>query len=189
MKKIGRVLLFIYLIIAVLTGLIHLLLNDRNIFMFGNYSLVSVGNDNKELNVKKSDLLIVKNTVFTALKNRYDIIYMNNLNNVNVGTIQEIGRFSSTQVSLIVKDYNNNFIELNEGNYIGKWTTVKVPGVGLLYKFLVSTLGFIICFIIPILITIFYLIIASMNNINKEDKNKKDNNKKSLDVSEELEVI
>ena len=120
MKKILFNLFFAIFIMFFLINLVFiLLLNDRNIISFGSNSIVFSDAKYSSNGINRGDLVLISNDKFSSLKQGMNISFLYD-GKVLFGTITDIGRLRSSQISANVSlDNNNKSYYVEEGDYLG----------------------------------------------------------------------
>ncbi len=155
-----NIIAIIWLLLALFISICMLSYNEFNVIEFNNNTLLIIQNDDKELNYKKGDLLIVKK----VLDNKTDVgdklFYYNN-NVVNYGTVEG----KKQDENKVIYTIKGN--KVSEKYIIGKANNKSYHNYGKLLEKITSKWGFIIIVVIPTLLAIFYeaaIIIKSLKN-------------------------
>ncbi len=164
MKKILFNLFFAIFIMFFLINLVFiLLLNDRNIISFGSNSIVFSDAKYSSNGINRGDLVLISNDKFSSLKQGMNISFLYD-GKVLFGTITDIGRLRSSQISANVSlDNNNKSYYVEEGDYLGYVSDFKIPFIGYLFKFSVSYIGLSLLTILAVIFSAIKIYVFSNN--------------------------
>ena len=175
MKKILKVLLNIligiWIVIAIVTTISLLSMNDYRITELGDYSFIAVDSDDLGSDFKKGSLMIVKKSLNDNINVKDDIFYYEANNKkaiVNYGTV-----FSKTKVNQEETTFTLQGQQSISSEYvIGKSNETKViDDLGYIITVLQSQWGFMFIVIFPSI----FLVIYEIYNIVVEVKRKNEN--------------
>lgn len=144
MKKLIVILLTtIYLFIIIISTTCVLTINKYNISQIGKYSFV---NENSSL------LIINKNRII----NENDEIYYYDTYSKDITvkkqTVTKIEKINEIETLYTLEDKHL----LSSKHLLGSSNCIKIPIAGSLLSFLTSTLGYLICIVLPILFILIY---------------------------------
>ena len=169
MKKVLlNIIVGIWLVIAILTTISLLSVNEYRITELGKYSFVSIDSKDLELNYKKGSLLIIEKTPNDSINSNDDIFYYNSNNKdaiVNYGTVSTKTVLDENQTTFVMQGQQS----ISSDYVIGKADTTKViNNIGYLITILQSKWGFMFIVIFPSI----FLVIYEIYNIVSEIRNK-----------------
>lgn len=184
----------IFIIAATITTVLLLCTNDRGVIEFKGYSLAIAKENVLGTNISNNDIVIVEDVMFNKLKVGDVVSYTKNTNNsmpdIKIGKISNIGRNSSTQLSLIIKNSDGSYDEVSEGNYVGKWENKKIAFFGIIFSVLLTKSGFLLGVILPLILLLVYeitkIVIIFKTSDSSEEDIIEDNNDTS---SEDIDII
>ena len=159
MKKIVKILITVYIIIAILTTISLFTYNNYNVSQVGNKILLKI--DKSQGNYKKGDLLIItKKDNYQAGNNVFYCKLENKKCNINYGNITTV--MSGTPM------INNESI--SEKLILGTDENIKtIPVLGSIMRTLESRWIYLFFIVLPVLVAFIY----EAYTISKEVKNKK----------------
>lgn len=188
MKKIFKwlinIILTIFIVVCIVSTVLLLNTNNEGIIVFKDYSLVVASDNNKYLNIKNNDLLILENTEFKSLKIDDIVSYTKNVNkkfpDIKFGKVVGFGNDSLNNNSLVVTNELGESIEVSEESYVGEWVNNKTLIFGSIFKILLSKTGFLIGIILPLFLLLIYevfkmVIDHKINDTKNIDSNENDN--------------
>ena len=169
MKKAFKWLLVIlaipYILVTLFVTFCLINYNDYKITEYKDTSLVIVEDDTLEPKFHKGDLLVIrKNAIKEVKAGDYAFFYnvYNSEVSVNLAPITKVTNTSGAEPSYFFGEDK----EVSQSNFIGKSDTTQVyKGIGGLLKFFESRLGYILIFILPILVVFLYEIYAIVKEI------------------------
>lgn len=179
MKKLGKILLCIFIIIyagmAMFLTACLLNYNDYKITEFGNKSLIIVSDDVLEEEYKKGSLLVVEKDEAEINKGDSIIFYNTYNNQVSIAISEVLSKKEVTDKEntyTITGDY-----DISSEYIIGSTKNVKAYSVlGTILSILESRVGFLIFIIFPITIAFLYeiyVLVVEIKDTKKETKKTK----------------
>lgn len=190
MKKLGKIFLYIsivaYAIIAMFLTVCLLKYNDYKVSVFGDTSLIIVGDDTLNENYKKGSLLIVEKDQKSIKKGDSILFYNTHSNQVNIAVskVFKMEKITDTETTYTV----SGNLDISSEYLIGSTKNVKIiPVLGTIIGVLESRIGFLIFIIFPITLAFLYEIYILVSEIKEvkeetkkaeEEKEKKKKNEK-----------
>lgn len=161
MKIVRGLLVFIYVVFALIVIMCYLCHNKYGYSEIGDYGIVSI--KEKLSNYKKGDLLLVKKE---TPKEKSEVIYYDgNKKSVNIAKIVEIKNTNKNEKTLV--DKNGKYI--SSEYYIGKVQN-KCSFLGYVYDFTLNKYGFLGLIILPIALMLLFLI-KKLKEVGFNEKN------------------
>ena len=149
MKKIGSVILILYVIMAIFVTICLLTFNQYKVSQFGDKTLVIIDKDEENLKYKKNDLVIVGKTGYKNAEEG-DIIFFYNNNGIKIAEINKKSDYGEAGGVTFTIDGNYQVIE---DDIIGTSNNELVIGkVGGILKVLESKWGFLFLIVFPSLL-------------------------------------
>lgn len=167
-KTIVRVLVVIFVIVAIFITANILSYNDYEVAEFGNKSLVLADKHLEKYGYKKGDLLVTTKVKSDNIKVGDSIMYYNNYQakaTIDEGKVTEI----SSNGKQFYLDSNTS---VSDKYVLGNSDATKVyPVVGGVLEVLESRTGYLLIIIMPTLALFAYLIRKTMVEVKEEKKN------------------
>jgi len=190
MKKIFKwligIILAVFIIVCITCTVLLLSTNEKGVITFKDYSLVIAKDNDKTLNIKNNDFIILENVNFKNLKVNDVISYSKNTNNelpdIRFGKVFGFGNNSFNSISLIVGNEEGTSIEVSQESYIGKSTDKKIMFLGVVFGFLLTRTGFLIGIILPLFLILVYEIYKVVISYKLDNIEESNNNDKNDDV-------
>lgn len=176
MKKIiARVLVGLFVLIAIFVTVNLLAYNDYEVAEFGNTSLVLVDDHLQEFGYKKGDLLIVSRTNNDNIKTGDSIMYYDakTISTViNVGSVSEISDDGS-EFYVVNNDSKKAENSVKKDRVLGSTDSIKVyPTLGGVLGVLESRTGYLLIILLPTLAIFTYLIRKVVVELKEDEKKK-----------------
>ena len=173
MKKVGavilKVLLIIYIILAIGVTVCLLSFNDYRVSEFGKYSLVLITDEEMEPDYHSGDLVVVKENKPEDIHIGDKIFFYSNyeLNFAEVAEKQDLDR---GRAIYILAD-NTNVVS---DDVAGKAETSKVyPNIGMVLSIVESKWGFLFLVVFPSSIAFIYELYSFIVDVRESRKNRK----------------
>ena len=182
MKKLWKIVLYvsivIYAIIAMFLTVWLLKYNDYKVSVFGDTSLIIVGDDSLNETYKKGSLLIAKKEQKNIKKGDSILFYNTHSNQVNIAVSKV---FKQEEITKTETTYTvSGDLDISSEYLIASTKDVKViPVLGTILGILESRIGFLIFIIFPITLAFLYEIYVLVSEIKEvKEETKKDEKKK-----------
>ena len=183
LKKIGNFLLDIVFVIVVIIAIIMIMLSinssKEGISSFLGFTPFSIETNAMEPTIMSGDLIIVKQNIDRDNLAKDDIVSFftmyKNEKIVQTSRIIEV-RKTKNMTAYITEGDNQKTAERKEiapGDIIGLYTGTKIAKWGVVYEFLNSKNGFLICIIIPLFIFFVYQFIKFIKVIKEMNESRK----------------
>jgi hypothetical protein len=145
MKKIGSLIVILYVVVAIFVTICLLTYNQYKVSVFGDKTLVIIDKDEKNLNYKKGDLVIVGLEGYeNAVEG--DVLFFYKDNGIKIAEIKQKNDYGDAGVTFTI---DGNYQVVHE-DVIGISSNEKViPKVGGVLKLLESKWGFLFLIVFP----------------------------------------
>ena len=174
-KIVARILVVIFVLIALFVTVNLLAYNDYEVAEFGNTSFVLVDDHLKEFGYDKGDLLVVSRANNDNVKNGDSVLYYDAKNistEINVGSVSEISDDGS-EFYVVNTDSKKAENSVKKDRVIGSTDSVKVvPTLGGVLEVLESRAGYLLIILLPTLVIFTYLIRKVVIEIREDEKKK-----------------
>jgi len=174
-KIVARILVVIFVLIALFVTVNLLAYNDYEVAEFGNTSLVIVDDHLKEYGYNNGDLLIVSRSNNDKIIVGDKIIYyvgesVNSSTAINVGAVSEISDDGS-QFFILKDDKNTLGDSVNKDRVLGSTDSTKVcPTLGGVLGVLESRAGYLLIILLPTVVIFAYLIRKVVVELKEDEK-------------------
>lgn len=171
MKKILlNILICIWAIIAIITTISLLAMNDYRVTEIGDYSIIALVDDNLEPTYKKGSLMLIKNLKSDKINSNDDIFYYEANNQealINYGTVISKNKVNENETTFVMQGTQN----VSSEYVIGSTKETKtINNLGYVINVLQSQWGFMFIVIFPSI----FLVIYEVYNIVVEVKKSND---------------
>lgn len=145
--------------------------DDTNVANLAGFTPMIVETDSMAPTFRAGDLIFIRKTDVTALKEGDIITFHTIINNeyaLNTHRIDSIANLEGNR-SYTTKGDNNEIADthvISDGDIVGKYVG-KMPGLGKVMDFLSSSMGFLLIIVLPLLLffiyQVYHLIMVSIN--------------------------
>ncbi len=189
MKKIFKILrnliIFVYMLLIISIIISILFYNDHGITELGNYTIMTVNDENLQSKFSPGDLVIANKNDESSIKVGDEVLFYKA--NYEKGLIQY------SKISNIDSINDNEYEYTSEDRYsfqstelIGKTdTSIVVPKAGMVLDVLQSKQGFFCLVVIPLVITFIYTLSLAIFEV----KGKKGNKKIDSDIEQKENIV
>lgn len=176
MKKIiARVLVVIFILVAIFVTVNLLAYNDYEVAEFGNSSLVLADEHLQDYGYQKGDLIIVSRANNDSVKSGDSVMYYDDKapsTVINVGTVSEVSEDGS-EFYVVNNDSKKAENSVKKERVLGSTDSIKVYSkIGSVLNVLESRTGYLLIILLPTLALFTYLIKKVVVELKEDEKKK-----------------
>lgn len=174
-KVVERVLVVIFILIAMFVTVNLLAYNDYEVAEFGNTSFVLADEHLQDFGYKKGDLVVISRANNDIVKSGDSVMYYDDKAPsavINVGTVSEISEDGS-EFYVVNSDSKKDENSVKKDRVLGNTDSVKVySAIGGILQVLESRAGYLLIILLPTLVLFAYLIRKVVVELKEEEKKK-----------------
>ena len=165
-KMLGNIIVILYVVVAIFTTVCLLSYNEHKVSVFGDKSLVIIDSEERGINYKKGDLVIVGKEGYQNAKEGDTLFFYDN-DGIKVAEIQKKNDFGDAGITFTI---DGNYQVVHE-DIIGTSNNAKVISkAGSVLSLVESKWGFLFLIVFPSLLAFLHEIYKLIIELSNKDK-------------------